>query len=182
MNPNNIQQWQPEMYSDSYGVVHGFHSRSESQNGQNRPNGHVQASTSNITNSNKDLIRHRITFAVFIKVLIRCLELSNQTSVLNETRLIVRTCCRGHKIGDPTYASLERSIERDLRLLIDIETWNQARQYTLYYLRQQQQLQHRRKRAGTTSLVGDSTMARVPMPVVMQGQDGGDHKYAAYSF
>jgi hypothetical protein len=137
MNPYDVQQLHNQTQQPSMDSRHFFNG--SHQDCQIHRSEQVQQMCSNTNNT--DVIRqHRITFAVFLKVLIRCLERSNQTGVLNEARLIIRTCCRGHKLGDPSYTSLDRSIDRELRLLIDKTTWNRARRYTLYYLRQQQRL------------------------------------------
>jgi hypothetical protein len=85
------------------------------------------------------MVLNRARFALFLKVLIRCLERSNQTSVLRQTRLVVLACIRGHKMGDPSFYPLDRSIEMRLKKLVDYNTWEKAKSYTKYYIRMKQQ-------------------------------------------
>ena len=146
MNPNDFRPPmnfpnQSEIHSHQiHGEDRTFHAESQyRQNQRQFPTTATATATHNnhAINNSKDVVRHRITFAIFLKVLIGILERTEQTTASNGARLVVRTCCRKHKVGDPRYRSLERSIERDLKSLIDKTTWTKARQYTLYFLRQQ---------------------------------------------
>jgi hypothetical protein len=77
-------------------------------------------------------------FALFLKVLIRYLEKTDQTSILRQVRLVVLACIRGHRMGDPTFMPLEESIEIRLKKLVNSSTWEQAKRYTIYYMRRSQ--------------------------------------------
>jgi hypothetical protein len=84
------------------------------------------------------LRERRVEFALFLKVLLRCLKNSQQTSVLRQTRLVVFAFIRGHSRGDPAFDPLEKAIEFQLKRLIDEKTWDQAKRYTRYYLNTRQ--------------------------------------------
>ena len=80
----------------------------------------------------------RIEFAIFIKVLIRCLEYTHQEAILRQTKLIVMACIRGHELGDASYRPLEIAIEERLKRIVDRATWEQAHSYCKYYLSRKQ--------------------------------------------
>jgi hypothetical protein len=76
----------------------------------------------------------RIEFALFMTILIRCLEKSHQSSILRQARLVVLACIRSHKTGDINFDPLDEAIVHHLKKVVDEETWSQARRYTKFYL------------------------------------------------
>ena len=76
----------------------------------------------------------RIAFAVFLKILLRCLEGIHQEATLRQSKLIVMACIREHEMGDPSCRPLEIAIEVRLRRIIDDTTWARAQTYSTYYL------------------------------------------------
>jgi hypothetical protein len=88
----------------------------------------------NRTHTRKPLRDKRIEFAIFLKVLLRCLEISEQKSVERQSRLVVLACIRGLSRGDPSFYPLEDAIEYQLKRLVDERTWDKAKWYIQYYL------------------------------------------------
>ena len=85
----------------------------------------------------------RVEFALFLKVLLRCLEKSNQSLLLQQARLVVVTCTRGNRMGDPSFSPLSSAIEMRLRKLIGDHEWQQAKNYTRFYQRRQEVRRYR---------------------------------------
>ena len=79
----------------------------------------------------------RVEFALFLKVLLRCLERSKEYFILQQARLVVMTCTRGHKMGDPSFHPLVEQIEIRLKKLVGDRIWKQARALTRFYLKKQ---------------------------------------------
>lgn len=92
--------------------------------------------------------REKAEFALFLKILMRCLEKSGQTFLMQQTRLTVLTCVRGCKIGDPTFCPLIGSIELRLKKLVGERIWEQAKDYTNYFLERQHHAQQQIHHAG----------------------------------
>jgi hypothetical protein len=85
----------------------------------------------------------RIEFAIFLKVLIRCLENAHQESMLRQTRLVVMACIRGHDMGGTSFYSLEDAIELRLKRIVHAATFTQAKRYARYYLQRKMDHQAR---------------------------------------
>ncbi|KAG7367352.1 hypothetical protein IV203_030023 [Nitzschia inconspicua] len=105
---------------------------------------HASVSTSNLMapsvekdnrlTAGKSLREKRVEFALFLKVLLRCLGNAHPTSVQRQARLVVLACIRGHARGDPSFYPLEDVIEYQLRRIIDERIWDQAMRFTEFYL------------------------------------------------
>lgn len=80
----------------------------------------------------------RVEFALFLKVLLRCLEKSKQYVLLQQARMAVMTCTNGYKMGNPSFSPLIDAIEIRLKKLVGDSIWTQARNYTKFYLRRKQ--------------------------------------------
>lgn len=76
----------------------------------------------------------RVEFALLLKILFKCLEKSKQYFLLRQARLVVMTCTRGQKMGDPSFSPLSDAIEIRLKKLISNNVWRQAKNYTEIYL------------------------------------------------
>ena len=81
----------------------------------------------------------RVEFALFLKIIIKCLEKSEQFFLLHQARLVVMTCTRGQKMGDPSFSPLSDAIEMRLKKLIsedknNKDVWRKAKNYTDIYL------------------------------------------------
>lgn len=80
----------------------------------------------------------RVEFALFLKIIIRCLERSKHYFLLRQARLVVKTCTIGHKMGDPNFSPLVDAVEMRLKKLVGDRIWKQARAYTKIYLKRKQ--------------------------------------------
>jgi hypothetical protein len=87
-------------------------------------------------------IKKRIEFALFLKVLLRYLQKSNQFFLLEQTRLVVSSCTTGHRMGDPSCSRLVESIETRLRKLVGEQNWRLAKGLTRYYNMARHQQRH----------------------------------------
>lgn len=85
----------------------------------------------------------RVSFALFLKILLTHLEKSKQYLVLQQVRLVVMTCTKGHKMGDPSFHPLLDSIELRLRKLVDDDSWRKVQDYTQIYLARQRRKNNR---------------------------------------
>jgi hypothetical protein len=81
----------------------------------------------------------RVEFALFLKVLLHCLERSKEYVLLEKARLVVMNCTRGYKTGDPNFSPLVEAIEIRLKKLVGDRIWKQAREYTRFYIARRHQ-------------------------------------------
>jgi hypothetical protein len=87
--------------------------------------------------------QEKFEFTLFLKVLLRCLEKSQQVFMLQQARLVVLTCIRGCKMGDSSFYPLIEAIELRLKKLVGHIIWQQAKLYTRFYLQRQRELASR---------------------------------------
>ena len=78
--------------------------------------------------------QEKTEFALFLKVLLRCLEKVNQLFLMQQVRLTVLTCVRGSKIGDSSFYPLIEAIEIRVKKLVGSSMWEQAQTYTGWFL------------------------------------------------
>jgi hypothetical protein len=76
----------------------------------------------------------RVEFALFVKVLLKCLEDDQQYLMVQQSRRIIVTCTQRHRSGDPSFWPLMDSIMVRLRRLVGERYWRQAVNYTRFYV------------------------------------------------
>ena len=74
----------------------------------------------------------KMRFMVFIKIILKCLKIEDQ-SVCLQAKLIIAECITKNRDGHPDYTPLEDVINRRLRLVVDDCQWNRAQTLTEHY-------------------------------------------------
>lgn len=77
--------------------------------------------------------RRRRNFLLFVRVLIKCIEKSNNYKLTLQTKAIVSECVKRNRMGDPHFSPLQESIELRLRGMVGPTYWNQANDYVHCY-------------------------------------------------
>jgi hypothetical protein len=83
--------------------------------------------------SRSPIIAVRSNFLLFIRILFRCLEKSQDELLIEQAKLVVFNCRMTEQPDQ-----LRQSIQRELRDLVGMSTWHQAERLTIFYLRKQQ--------------------------------------------
>ena len=84
---------------------------------------------------------HRRHFLLFVRVLIKCIEQSQNYKLKLQAKAMVSECVKRNRMGDPHFSPLQESLELRLRGLVGPDYWNQAKDYMHCYhtARSQQQ-------------------------------------------
>jgi len=69
------------------------------------------------------LLGEREKFLLFVKVIFRYLEKSNNKRLHQQAKAIVFECTRRNRMGDSNYASLRDAVETRLRYLLGDDAW-----------------------------------------------------------
>jgi hypothetical protein len=77
-----------------------------------------------------------VLFALRIKCLLKVLKDAQEHQLLQETKLVIFSCTRLNRMGDPKYTPLEAAIEADLRALVGHLYWEVAQNRQREFLQQ----------------------------------------------
>ncbi|KAG7346482.1 hypothetical protein IV203_005550 [Nitzschia inconspicua] len=76
-------------------------------------------------------------FAVFVKILFRELDRSEDRAELREVaKAIVLDCTRRNRLGDPAYRPLMNAVDQRLRRHVGETHWRRAHLYLQHYMKQ----------------------------------------------
>jgi hypothetical protein len=82
----------------------------------------------------------RVQFLLFVKIIFRCLDKSGDELLREQAKLVVLNCGeRG------TTLSMRESIEVQLKDVVGDSIWDQAKDYTAFYLKRRGLLQHQQR-------------------------------------
>jgi len=101
---------------------------------------------------------NRVEFALFIKVLLRHLQRTRQYTLLQQCRLVIITCTRRMRMGDPDFIPISEAIERRLFDIVGKGNWKKAQAYTRYYIKREKEIKELGAPALSTSLLPPPTM------------------------
>jgi len=88
------------------------------------------------------LAASREQFLIFIKILFKILDQTNEIHTRNRAKKLVAECTRKNRSGDPRYTPLMEAVEKRLRLFVGEAHWRKAMMLLRhYYLKQKQQQQ-----------------------------------------
>lgn len=108
--------------------------RSNDKKKQNPSSPPIRAFTFKMEENRKIILFEREQFALFVKVLLKCLQDDQQYLMVHQSRRIIVTCTQGHRAGDPSFWPLMGSIVVRLRELVGERYWRQAGNYTRFYV------------------------------------------------
>ena len=69
---------------------------------------------------------HRARFLVFIKILFKSLDNTNEHELRDRAKRIVAECTRRNRLGDPLFSPLVEAVERRLRRVVGEAHWRKA--------------------------------------------------------
>jgi hypothetical protein len=78
----------------------------------------------------------RARFALQIKFLLKVLKDAGEEQLRNQARVVISTCTRQNRMGDPNFSPLEDVVESYLRALVGEVYWEVAQSYQRRYLQQ----------------------------------------------
>ena len=78
-------------------------------------------------------LNEREKFLLFIKILFRYLDRTDNPRLIQKAKLVVAECTRRNRMGDLNYTPLQSAVEARLRGTIGIEHWTRAKMYCDYY-------------------------------------------------
>ena len=73
-------------------------------------------------------------FLIFVKILFKCLEKSEDPRLKPRAKAVVTECTRGNRMGDTNYMPLQDAVERRLRRHVGEQHWTRAKLYYDQYL------------------------------------------------
>lgn len=90
------------------------------------------------------LHRDRRDFLLFIRVLLKCIEKSDDYKLALQTRAMVKECVKRNRMKDEHFMPLQQSVECRLQGLVGLKVWSKARAYmNCYRTVRADQLAHR---------------------------------------
>jgi len=72
------------------------------------------------------LLNDRERFAVFVKILLKCLRQSGDQEVYERTKRIIKFCTLRNRMGDTEYSPLIHATELRLQRIVGYEQWSRA--------------------------------------------------------
>jgi hypothetical protein len=73
-------------------------------------------------------------FLIFVKILFKCLEKSDDPRLKPRAKAVVTECTRGNRMGDVNYMPLQDAVERRLRRHVGESYWTRAKLYYDQYM------------------------------------------------
>ncbi|GKY98347.1 hypothetical protein MPSEU_000792300 [Mayamaea pseudoterrestris] len=73
-------------------------------------------------------------FLIFIKILFKCLDKSDDPRLKPRAKAVVRECTRGNRMGDANYSPLQEAVEQRLRRHVGDLYWTRAKLYYDQYM------------------------------------------------
>ncbi|CAB9504716.1 expressed unknown protein [Seminavis robusta] len=70
----------------------------------------------------------RREFLLFVRVLIKCIEQSNNYKLTMQTKALVAECVKRNRMGDPHFTPLQDSMALRLRGLVGPQYWTKAKE------------------------------------------------------
>jgi hypothetical protein len=80
-------------------------------------------------------------FLIFIRILFKCIDRSNNPTLRLQAKEVVTDCTRRNRMGDSSCSPLQHAIACRLKEIVGDMHWNQAKIYTNYYCQQKKGLQ-----------------------------------------
>ena len=83
--------------------------------------------------------QRRRDLLLFVRILIKCIEMSQNTKLCMQTKAMVSECVKRNRMGDPHFSPLQENLEMRLRALVGPDYWNLAKDYVHCFKKAQSQ-------------------------------------------
>ena len=87
---------------------------------------------------------HRALFALFIKILLQSIKESGDMFLYQQVRIVIATCTKRNRMGDPNFMPLEDVLEVHLRQMVGEAHWLRALEYRRAYVSLQEKRERRK--------------------------------------
>jgi hypothetical protein len=122
------------------GSINNFSSSNNDNNHSNNNNTSTSSTTRMAGASITPNTEQKKRFLLFVKILFKSLDQSNETSELRENaKSIIADCTRRNRLGDPEYDPLMDAVDRRLRRHVGEVHWRKAHVYMQHYIRREHQ-------------------------------------------
>jgi len=81
------------------------------------------------------MLSEREHFVIFIKILFKCIEQSDDQNLRLKAKAIVNECTRRNRMGDSSYTPLQDAVERRLKKMVGELYWARAKLCFEHYCR-----------------------------------------------